>query len=73
MFYLFLNIYHTEFDFYFRRHTDVGLGEVESHNVKEDDRGVLLEGNVIKSTPSSGPTISSIFSIIIRFTKTKHY
>ncbi|CAK9322635.1 unnamed protein product [Citrullus colocynthis] len=48
------------------RHTDVGLGEVESYNVKEDDRGVLLEGNVIKFTPS-GPTISSIFSIIIRF------
>ncbi|XP_008443618.2 protein REDUCED WALL ACETYLATION 2-like [Cucumis melo] len=48
------------------RHVDVGLSEEESHNIKEDDKAVLLEGNVIKSTPS-GPTISSTFSTIIRF------
>ncbi|XP_038904525.1 protein REDUCED WALL ACETYLATION 2-like [Benincasa hispida] len=48
-------------------HPDVGLAEVESHNVKEDDRAVLLEGNVIKSIPSSGATISSTFSTIFRF------
>uniref|UniRef100_A0A0A0LFC2 Uncharacterized protein n=1 Tax=Cucumis sativus TaxID=3659 RepID=A0A0A0LFC2_CUCSA len=48
------------------RHVDVGLstGE-ESHNVKEDDKAVLLEGNVMKSTPS-GATISSTFSTVIR-------
>ncbi|KAE8651228.1 hypothetical protein Csa_002289 [Cucumis sativus] len=49
-------------------HVDVGLstGE-ESHNVKEDDKAVLLEGNVMKSTPS-GATISSTFSTVIRVT-----
>lgn len=59
-------MYHTDLKLnYFRRHVDVGLSEEESHNIKEDDKAVLLEGNVIKSTPS-GPTISSTFSTIIR-------
>lgn len=62
------NIFHTETGSFFRRHSDIGLAEVESHTGKEDERAVLLEGGAIKSIPS-GVRIPPSFSTFIRFTK----